>query len=802
MLIINRIAFVSIFTMISVFGLQAGVLPLSEVCKLTGTVRSKGNAAAFVNVVVKGTTIGTITDEAGSFSLCDLKEGRYILSVSAVGYKTIELAVEVGDDKGLNIQVELEEDVLRLDEVVVSADRGILKRTQAPVMVNTIAPALFSSTQSVVVGEALNFIPGMRLENDCQNCGFNQVRMNGMEGPYSQILINSRPIFSGLAGVYGLELLPASMIERIEVVRGGGSVLYGSNAIAGTINIILKDAVVNSYEVGTSASAVGYGLNSSNGPSSDLTANFSNTLVATDNRNGITVYGFTRDRQMFDANGDGFSELAPMSNLSLGTRLWQRVGQRGKLSIDFFTIQEKRDGGNKQSYPLHERDVAEAVKHDMRAGSAIYEQYFRQFDLLSIFTSVQHLNRDSYYGANRSLSSYGQSSDITFNSGLQYKANFGISTLTAGAEVTGSSLNDKKLAYRDFTHPIYEIDPISGDTLGISYPQVGNTTVSDQSLYTYGLFLQHDMGLGRFKTSVGARMERYSVVDHAHSENGQKKGNVLVPRVSVMYNVTGWLQARVSYSQGYRAPQIFDEDLHVETSGSRQVINRNDPKLKQETSHSVMFSVDANKQVGQYYIGFLSELFYTRLKDPFVNEIGTPDANGVVVYTRKNAVHGATVKGVNVEAKFKTLQEFSVTGGFTLQSSLYDVPQAFDERRFFRTPWRYGYVMLDWDFVDNLCLSVSGTYTGPMLAPYFGPNTDPENGELRRTPNFYDMGAKLSYNIKLGAKTLQLYGGVKNLFNSYQNDFDIGLQRDPSYIYGPTSPRTIFIGMRLGNLVR
>jgi outer membrane receptor for ferrienterochelin and colicins len=90
----------------------------------------------------------------------------------------------------------------------------------------------------VTLSEGLSFSPGLRIENDCQNCGFSQVRMNGMEGPYSQILINSHPIFSGLAGVYGLELIPTNMIERIEVVRGGGSALYGSNAIAGTINII------------------------------------------------------------------------------------------------------------------------------------------------------------------------------------------------------------------------------------------------------------------------------------------------------------------------------------------------------------------------------------------------------------------------------------------------------------------------------------------------------------------------------------------------------------------------------------
>ncbi|HOK86193.1 MAG TPA: TonB-dependent receptor [Tenuifilum sp.] len=775
---------------------------LSEVCKLNGTVMSNGKALPFANVIVKGTTIGTVTDEAGSFALCDLKKGTYTITVSAVGFKTAEIKVDIDETDRKTVEIELQEDLLHLDEVVVSADRGMLKRTQAPVMVNTIAPALFASTQSVVVGEALNFMPGLRLENDCQNCGFNQVRMNGMEGPYSQILINSRPIFSGLAGVYGLELLPANMIDRVEVVRGGGSVLYGSNAIAGTINIILKDASINSYEVGASGSLIGTGMARSNGPISDYTVNFNNTFVATNNRTGITIYGFTRDRNMFDANGDGYSELAPMSNVSLGTRFWQRVGERGKISADIFTIREKRDGGNKQDYPLHERDVAEAVKHDMRAGSLIFERYFRQFDLLSIFASAQYLNRDSYYGANQSLSSYGNSFDFTYNTGAQYKAIIGLSTLTAGLELTGSNLNDTKLAYRDLTSPTFDIDPITGDTLGVSFPQVKNTTVSDQSLLTSGIFAQHDMGIGKWKTSVGLRAEQYRIEDFAHPENGIKKGLVLVPRLSIMYNALPWIQTRVSYSQGYRAPQIFDEDLHVETSGARQVFNRNDPNLKQETSHSFMLSADANREMGNFFIGFLAEIFYTRLQNPFYNEIGAPDENGTVIYTRRNATDGAAVKGINLETKIKSFKDFSLTAGFTLQESLYDTPQEFSTREFFRTPKQYGYLMLDWDFVKDLCLSVSGTYTSPMLAPYFGPNTNPDVGELRSTPDFYDVGVKLTYNFKLEGKTLQLFGGVKNIFNSYQKDFDVGIDRDPSYIYGPTSPRTVYFGIKFGNVLK
>lgn len=155
----------------------------------------------------------------------------------------LDILIKKGETKEVNF--ELVKDALGLEEVVITGDRNATNRVESSTIVNTITPKLFARTQSVTLSEGLNFSPGLRMENNCQNCGFSQVRMNGMEGPYSQILINSRPIFSGLAGVYGLELIPSSMVERVEVVRGGGSALYGSNAIAGTINLILKDPINN-----------------------------------------------------------------------------------------------------------------------------------------------------------------------------------------------------------------------------------------------------------------------------------------------------------------------------------------------------------------------------------------------------------------------------------------------------------------------------------------------------------------------------------------------------------------------------
>jgi len=125
-----------------------------------------------------------------------------------------------------------------------------------------------------------------------------------------------------------------------------------------------------------------------------------------------------------------------------------------------------------------------------------------------------------------------------------------------------------------------------------------------------------------------------------------------------------------------------------------------------------------------------------------------------------------------------------------LQQSKYDVVQEFDENQFFRKPDQYGYFSIDWDFTNNVSVSATGNYTGSMLVPYFGTKTDPGVGELHKSENFFDLGLKLKYTIKLNGLNLQFLGGIKNIFNSWQSDFDKGTDRDPAYIYGPVNPRT------------
>ncbi len=756
----------------------------------------------YINVTIKNTTVATVTDATGHYFFKNLKEGTYKLVVSGVGYKSEEKSVTVIKNKTQEVNFSLKEDVMNLNEVVVTSNRSNELRKDAPVIVSTISTKQLETTQSNVLGEGLNYCTGLRFENDCQNCGFSQIRMNGMEGSYSQILINSRPIFSGLAGVYGLELIPSNMIERLEIIRGGGSALYGSNAIAGTVNLILKDPKNNSFEAGYNVSLIGTGVNESNGPVADHNINFNTSLVNDDHTAGIAIYGNSRTRKMFDANGDGYSEIAPMKNTVIGTRLFYRPAYKSKISVDFFNIREERNGGDKQDYPLHERDVAESVKHDMKNLALNFDQYFRESDLLSIYASGQYLVRDSYYGANQSLNDYGNTKDKTYALGAQYKFDMTSSSLMVGVENRGDYLVDKKLGY-----PTYTIvdNPNAGqqgqEDKIIEVGHVSNRVITDQSLQTLGGFAQYEIKIGKLKVLAGARLERYSISD-AHDSKLDKSGNVFIPRANLMYDITPYLQVRGGYSRGYRAPQVFDEDLHVNTSGAIQVIHKNDPNLKQENSNSMTLSLDFNKNIGGVYTSLLIEGFYTKLENPFQNIVGEMDDNGVVTYTRTNAKQGAKVKGLNIELKLFPAKNLSLNSGFTVQSSKYDEVQAdnFNKKDFYRTPDSYGFFTIDWKFLPRFGMSATGNYTGKMYVPYHQGYKD--NSEaLHRSDVFFDAGVKFYYDMKLcTGVNMQWFAGMKNMFNSYQGDFDKGIDRDPAYIYGPTLPRTFYIGFKVASL--
>ena len=527
----------------------------------------------YINVSIKGTTIGTTTDATGHYYLKNLPVGEFTIIISGVGYKTSEQKVTIISGKSIEVNFEIEEDQIMLDDVVVSVNRNETNRKEAPTIVNIISPKIFENTNSVCLAQGLNFQPGLRVETNCQNSGFQQVRINGLDGPYSQILIDSRPIFSSLAGVYGIEQIPANMIERVEVVRGGGSALFGSNAIAGTINIITKEPTANSVTLSNTTNLI-------YGKKTDINTSLNASVVSDDYKTGVMIFGSTRQRSPFDYDGDGFTEIGKINGKNIGFRGFYKTSNYSKLTIEYHNMGEFRRGGNHLDLPPHETDITEQIEHNINTGGLKYDIFSKNNKhRFNIYSSAQKIDRKSYYGAQKDPNAYGSTDDKTFVAGMQYTYSmdtllFMPAQLTMGTEYSNNEMLDEMLGY--------------------------DRTIN-QTVNTKSAFLQNEWKNKKFSILLGGRFDKHNLI----------KDLIISPRMNFRYNPNEFMSLRASYSSGFRAPQAFDEDLHITAVGGNVVLIQLDPNLKTEKSHSYSASADFYKTFGQVQINLLIEGFYT-----------------------------------------------------------------------------------------------------------------------------------------------------------------------------------------------
>lgn len=720
----------------------------------------------YITISLKGTTVGTMTDASGHYFLKNLPEGDFVLEASSVGYETSRRQVSLKKGVTLEIDFEIEPSAVALDGVVVSANRSETTRQLAPTLVNVLNIKTFENTNSGNLAQGLNFQPGVRVENDCQNCGFQQVRINGLDGPYTQILIDSRPIFSALSGVYGLEQIPANMIERVEVMRGGGSALFGSSAIAGTINVITKEPLRNSGSIAHSITSIGGSGNLENNTSLNA------SLVTDNNKAGLYVFGQNRQRAGYDHDGDGFTELPALRAQTIGLRSYLKTSNYSKLTLEYHHIGEFRRGGNLLNRPPHEADIAEQLNHSINGGGLNYNLFTpNEKHRINLYASAQHIDRESYYGTKQNLDAYGATTDLTVVAGGQYVYSFDRclfmpADLTAGIEYNYDKLRDEMKGYHRTTR---------------------------QEVHIESAFLQNEWKNERWSFLVGGRLDKHNLIDHV----------IFSPRANVRFNPTPNINLRASYSSGFRAPQTYDEDLHVAAVGGEGTIIQQASNLKEEKSHSVSLSADMYRRFGPFQCNLLLEGFYTRLNHVFVlEEIGFDQTHNATVKERRNGA-GAQVAGVTVEGKVAYLSLVQLQAGVTWQQSHYTQAERWSsdesvpaEKRIFRTPDWYGYFTATYTPVKPLNIALSGTYTGSMLVQHMAGYIAKDVAVT--APDFFDMTAKVSYDFSLYKTiTLQVNAGVQNIFNAYQKDFDQGKERDSGYIYGPSLPRSYFAGMKL-----
>ena len=723
-----------------------------------------GEHLPHIIVMLKGTTIGVSSDNTGHYVMRNLPVGRYTLEVSAIGYKTQTKEVDIRRGKSLEVNFTLVEDHVLIDGVIVSATRSETTRRMSPTLVNVVTMDTYARGNCTTVAQGLGFQPGVRVENNCQNCGFQQVRINGLDGQYTQILIDSRPVFSALAGVYGIEQLPANMIDRVEVMRGGGSALFGSSAIAGTINIITKEPVRNSAAVSHTTTSI------NDSSAFHNTTDINATIVSEDNKLGLAVFAQNTSKDAWDANGDGFTELSKISGQTAGIRGFVKTGLYSKITAEYHHLQEFRRGGDNLDLPPHETMIAEQTKHGINTGGFKFDWFSPdQKHRLNVFASIQHINRDSYYGAGKDPNAYGKTTDLTWVGGAQYiykfdKCIFMPANLTVGLEYNEDYLKDNMWGYKRFTEQ----------------------TVRIASVYAQNEWKDEHWGI-----LLGGRLDKHNLM----------KGIIFSPRANLRYNPTENINLRASYSYGFRAPQAFDEDLHIDNVGGIVSMIRLADDLRVEKSQSISISADMYHNWGNWQGNLLVEGFFTDLDDVFaLKELGVE--NGVLIKERRNE-SGARVFGGNLEGKVAWKDILQVQAGVTLQNSKYKEARSWSDegdveatRKMFRTPDVYGYCTASYNPIKPLAISLTGTYTGSMLVEHHAGAIEMNRSVV--TPDFWDMNLKIAYDFRIYKSfTLQLNAGVQNMLNSFQKDFDSGADRDSGYIYGPTLPRAFFFGVRL-----
>jgi outer membrane receptor for ferrienterochelin and colicins len=342
----QRLFFVLIFIILTYAALAQG--------SLKGIITSSNGPVSYVNIGVLGTEIGTYSNEKGEFNVREVPTGKQVIQCSSVGYKQVEKPIQVKEGQELYLELILEASFGQLEEVVITGTRNETKRTDSPVIVGIISKQSLESVQANSLAEGLNFQAGLRMETDCQTCGYSQLRMNGLGGAYAQILIDGRPIFSSLMALYGLEQIPANIIERIEVVRGGGSAVYGSSAIAGTVNVITKEP---------SRDYLGIDMNGGVIDGQAFESHLSASVSKSFDKAGITLQASRNERDAYDANGDGFSELPKLEGINFGLNSFYNIGKYGVLGVNFNTIYEYRRGGNQIDKAPHIADQAEEKRN-------------------------------------------------------------------------------------------------------------------------------------------------------------------------------------------------------------------------------------------------------------------------------------------------------------------------------------------------------------------------------------------------------------------------------------------------------
>ena len=751
----------------------------------------------YATIMVKGTNIGTTADGTGHFKLANLPVGKQIIVAQIVGFKSQEKEVVMQAGKATELFFELEEDILNLEQVVITGTRTEHFVKDVPIRTEVITAKVLENKNATNLYQALEGIPGVRVEQQCQYCNFSMVRMQGLGAEHTQVLINGQPMYSGLAGIYGLQQLSTVDIDKIEVVKGAGSALYGSGAVAGAINIVTKEP---SFEPSTILD-IQFGLHNTN--KYDISSSIRNekgniglNIFAqkyTEDAIDQTGEGLTKDEVK---NEDGISDRVKtnLTNIGFGLYINNAFFKNDKLIIRGKSVFEKREGGTMTDdyYRNPLTDGTENITTDRYEASLSYNKKIKtKSELNFTFAYVKHnrnATNDSFLGDYmdthddnvpdlRDMRPY-LADENSFTSTLSYNSKIKNHNFIIGLQGFFDKLEESGM---------YVVIDEASDYYGQSY-----RSVADKSAREFGLFIQDEWAITENLMIVpGIRLdnhhssEKYEADQQVFASNNFPKTKfdetTVNPRLAVKYKISDKFTIRANAGTGFRAPYGFSEDLHL-CSGSPRVWKSSE--LDPETSVSFNLS-------GDYYgknIRVSANLFRTNLK----NKIGFSDADAEVAamgydYQWEN-IDDAFVQGIELSFMAKPATDLNLGIDFTYNYGKYDnvredwVGTIYedDSKYISRFPSTTGnlnieYTPKTWSF------SVSGNYQGQMYIDYYNEEIDPALGDqskIKKTDPFMTFNARVSKKIK----SFKLYAGLNNIFNYVQDEKHLD---DAAFMYAP-----------------
>ncbi len=683
-----------------------------------------------------------------------LPAGSHRLLVMADGFSVLDAGLTKIAGEGLSARLELTPAFG--EELVVTGTRTAKRLAEVPVHVQQIPRAHIEAASARTLADAIELTPGVRIESNCQSCNFSQVRLMGLEGPYSQILVDGQPTVSSLAMVYGVEQFPTRMLDSIEIVKGGGAAIYGAGAVGGVINLIPHAPSDTHSTVEARLSE----LDGQSGYSYSALSDWS----PRDRQAGLSIFGQVDGVDAVDRNGDGLTEVTRRRLTTIGLRGEHYVlDSAARWSGELNLTEADRRGGDLEriDLPAHRASLTEEIlTRRLGAGIGWLHQMSPGLDY-RLAASYSGTARDSYYGAGFDPNAYGETDNPLWIFDSQINVYRDRGTVTGGVQYNRDRLEDTQPGYGR---------------------QIAETFTN------LAAFLQEDRKLGSRTTLVyGLRVDQHSELDDP----------VLSPRLAMMWTPRSNLSARVSLAEGFRPPMVFDEDLHIELAGGDARIIRPSPDLVEERSRAYLASLEWRPTFGRKgSASFELAAFQTDLEDLFhVVDADDPATPNQQERLRIN-FGGAEVAGLEFAASLRWGSRINAQIGFVRQSSRFDDPEPdFGVRDFFRTPKQHGTLSLQARLPAELDLFVGARYTGSMVAPHYAGFIAEDR--LETTRSFLELDLSIGRTFELGGRSLTLTLGSKNLTDAYQEDLDQGPLRDSNYVYGPRFPRSVSVGMRI-----